>query len=210
MLTRELVILVVATAACVSSPDPRGRSIATVQRGGHGGWIQVTARDGQRISGELISVEPTGIRVLAVVPASGSVFLPKADIRSARLWAWETEHGTPTAWGLLGTASTVSHGYLFVLSAPVWLIVTGLVGHLESRASTIDYPREGWEEIAIWARFPQGMPAGLRDSDLIRQERLPPAPPTGAAPGDVAPPAGEPAAPPGTAPPAPPGPRGAP
>jgi len=172
---RELVIaLVAATTACASNPDPRARTIEAVQRDGHGGWIEITTGTDRPIAGELISVELEGLRVLAVTPQPGLVFISKARIHAATLWAWGTEHGAIAAWGTIGALSTISHGFLLIVSFPIWLITSTVTASFESRASQLEYPDDGWDKFAIWARFPQGLPRGLHDGDLMHQDRSPP------------------------------------
>jgi len=186
---RDLVIAFVAAAtACASNPDPRPRSIEFVQRDGHGGWIVVELRGGAELSGELISVETAGLQVLTLTPRLGLAFVPKANIVSATLWPWETEYGRPLVWGGLGAASTISHGFLLVLSAPIWVLTATITAGIESRASQLEYPGDGWDQFSIWARFPQGLPAGLTEGDVLRQNRAPPPPlPTGPPGGNVGP-----------------------
>lgn len=185
---RDLVMAVAAAAtACATNPDPRGRSIEAVQRDGHGGWIEIITGSDLPIAGELISIDPDGLRVLAVTPQPGLVFVSRARIRSAKLWAWETEHGDIVLWGVAGSLSTASHGFLLVFTFPIWVLTTTVVASIESRASQIEYPDDGWDKFAIWARFPQGVPSGLRDRDLMHQDRSPPPPPPLPIPG----PAGE-------------------
>jgi len=174
MRIRDLVIaFVAAAAACASNPDPRARSIEFVQRDGHGGWIVVDMRGGAELSGELISVEPTGLQVLTLTPRLGLAFVPKASIESATLWSWETEHGRPLAWGVVGAASTISHGVFLVFSFPIWVLTSTITSGIESRASQLEFPGDGWDKFSIWARFPQGLPAGLTEADLLRQNRAP-------------------------------------
>lgn len=186
MPVRSLALLL-AVAACASSPDPRGtRSVDQVARDGHGGWIIVTARHGAEIAGELIAIDPGAIRVLG---STGLISIARSDVESARLWAWDGEYGRLVAWGGLGTASTISHGYFLVISAPIWIITTAITAAVESRAPLLHYPDDGWDKLAIWARFPQGTPPGVFAGDLVQQHRTPPAP----AP---APPAPSPALPP--------------
>lgn len=174
MRARDAVIaLVAAAAACAGNPDPRARSLEIVQRDGHGGWIEVTDRTGRQVAGELIAVELVGVYVLAVVPRSELVFVPKAAIESAKLWAWRANPYLPLGWAGLGTLSTISHGFILVLSAPVWMITGGLASLSEAYAPLFEYPTQSWDRISIWARFPQGLPVGLRGGDLLQQDRTP-------------------------------------
>jgi hypothetical protein len=194
---RSLLALLVAATACVSNPDVRPRTIEGIVRDGRGGWIVVTQRNGAQIDGELIAVDPGDVRVLT---ATGLVSIAKPAVETARLWAWQTQPGSIAVWGTAGTLSTISHGYWLVFSAPIWLLATTIVASVESRSSIVDYPDDGWDKLSRWARFPQGLPAGLTGRDLFHQDRAPP-PETGPAsvPVPVPPPAPvlPPASPPG-------------
>jgi hypothetical protein len=183
-------VLVLALAACATNPDPRIRPIELVVLDGHGGWIVVTDRHGAEIAGELIAIDPGAVRVLG---ATGLVSVARSDVASARLWAWEGEHGRVGVWGGLGTLSTISHGYFLLISAPIWLITTGITTAVETYAPIVSYPGDGWDKLAIWARFPQGMPPGVYAGDLVQQHRAPAPPAAAPAP---SPPAVAPAPPP--------------
>ena len=170
---RDLIVVLAVASGCASNPDPRRRSIEAAARDGHGGWIAVQVRGDAQFSGELIAIDPGRLWLLGVMPRAQLLTIARADVTSARLWAWETEEGRLVGLGVLGTLSTPSHGFFLVLSAPTWVIVTTLLASIESRASILDYPGDAWDKLAIWARFPQGMPAGLRDGDLLPQRRAP-------------------------------------
>lgn len=188
---RDLVIAFVAAAtACASNPDPRPRSIEFVQRDGHGGWIVVGMRGGAELSGELISVETAGLQVLTLTPRLALMFVPKANIAAATLWPWETEHGSVLVWGGVGAVSTISHGYFLIFSFPIWVLTSTITAGIESRASQLEYPGDGWDKFSIWARFPQGLPAGLTEADMLRQNRAPPPLPAGPPGGNAGPDAG--------------------
>ena len=173
MRVRDLAIAGVL-AGCATNPDPRSRSIEHVVQDGHGAWIDVTLRGGGHQSGELIAVDGAGMKILILGPYLQVIQLAQTQVASAELWAYETEQNSWLTWGLLGTATTVSHGYFLMFSAPLWLLTTSIVAATESRGSLTKYPEEAkWLQLAIWARFPQGVPPGLPDDALIHQVRAP-------------------------------------
>lgn len=171
---RDLVVALALAAggltACAINPDPRTRPIDTAVRDGRGGWIVVTLASGVELEGELISVDSDAVRVLTTL---GLVPVAPSEVAAARLWAWDPIIGGTIVWGGLGTASTVSHGFFLIFSAPVWVLTTTLVASIESRQPRLAYPDHSWSEVSRWARFPQGMPAGLHGNDLIHQDRAP-------------------------------------
>jgi hypothetical protein len=192
MRVRKLVAIVVALAlgACLTNPDPRKPSVEMMQKRSFGGWIVVVQRDGGMHAGELISVDSGVVRVLG--PRGMSV-VPMPVIASASLYQYEYEGGLG-AWGLLGGLSTISHGFILILSFPIWMISTGVTAGAESRHIRMEYPDRSWAALGKWARFPQGMPMGMDPRALVTPRAAMPAP--------VAPPPPAPApAPPATVPP---------
>jgi hypothetical protein len=165
---------------CAVNPDPRWRPLDVAMRSSLGGWITMTARSGREVEGELISVEPDLIRVLAVhdwypvryaVPPSGPpalVAIPRTDIARARLF--EYQHQSFLLWGLNGLAQSV---FQLFLTVPIWLAVTGAVESNESSYVVVEYPERSLDDMAAWARFPQRMPPGLDPQALLPRARQP-------------------------------------
>jgi hypothetical protein len=182
-------VVAVAAIACVSNPDPRKRTLEMVQRDGHGGWIVIERSHGPEVAGELIDVAPGGLRVLVGAPRAALISIPRGEIRTAKLWAWETQEGRIVANGLLGSVSTITHGYFLLFSLPIWLLSSTVAASVESNASIVGYPNDGWDRLSVWARFPQGFPAGVSANDLILQQR-PPASGSGGSGGPPGAPAG--------------------
>jgi len=183
-----LAVAALAVAACVINPDSRSRSVERAATDGRGGWIVLSLAFDVRIEGELIAADSDGLRVLTAV---GLVTIPLADVVGARLWAWEAELSGNLVWGTVGTASTASHGFFLILTAPVWIGATALITAIEARRPIIEYPEHGIGDLARWARFPQGVPSGVHASDVIHQDRAP----VGSEPASHGPPGGAPAAP---------------
>lgn len=166
MRTRELVLLAALLGGCVANPDPRHPSIERTERAGYGAFITITTLAGQEVSGELISVERSVIRVLRFGAGAGALtWVATTDVKSADLYTYESEGGL-SAWTLFGVLSTVSHGFFLVISAPVWILTGAIAGSVESRHVVLSYPEHTWGEIAIWARFPQGLPPGIDEEAL--------------------------------------------
>lgn len=160
--------LMIVLAACACSPDPRHRTLENVQRDGRGGWV-VLARAGKpALEGELIAL---GDDVLDVLDHDQLIRVPRVEIASLEVWAWPTSPGAVGVYGGLGTISTISNGVFLVFTAPAWLVTTAITAVHESRASLYRYPGDSWNRLAIWARFPQGLPAGVDAHQLIGEPR---------------------------------------
>jgi len=170
-----------------------------MQKRGFGGWIVIMQRDGGMHAGELISVDSGVVRVLG--PRGLSV-VPMPAILSASLYEYEYEGGLG-AWGVLGGLSTISHGFVLIISFPIWMIATAVTAGAESRHIRIEYPDRSWAAFGKWARFPQGMPMGMDPRALVTpRAAIPQPPPPTPAPPPLAP-APAPTAVPPAAPPAP-------
>jgi len=190
MHARSIVIAWVAVVLACQSPDPRVRPLTLVQHDGYGGWISITSAGNRLVAGELIAVDHDTVHVLTLRGGSTLVAVPRASIVRARLWAWSTSSGGVLLWGGLGTASTLSHGYFLLASVPTWLVTTLVSAAVESNAGVFEYPGDDWARLSIWARFPQGLPPGVTERDLVEQARAPSGDPVGpgaAGPQDGAP-----------------------
>ncbi|HEY2944210.1 MAG TPA: hypothetical protein VGN09_17375 [Vicinamibacteria bacterium] len=124
------------------------------------------------VEGELIAVSDDRVYVLT---DSGLVDVPHESVAKAILAAYATGEGQLAGWGALGTLSTLSHGIYLVITAPIWIIAGIMAAAGESRAGLVRYPEKPLTSFRLYARFPQGLPAGLEASALGRLEGKPPA-----------------------------------
>ncbi|GEM_PF-2642350 len=171
MRTRELVAVIALAAfitACVDNPDPRKPTLAKMEREGVGAWVVATSRAGWEVQGELISVTSEYVHILRVgQPGAALIYLRTTDLSRARVYMYESEGGLG-AIGLLGTLSTISHGFVLLLTAPVWIIATAIAVAAETNHVELDYPEDNsLTEISHWARFPQGIPASVDEEALL-------------------------------------------
>lgn len=192
MRTRELAAAVAFAAlatACVANRDPRQPTLAKMQTEGVGGWIVATSRAGWQVHGELISATREYIHILRVgQPGTGLVYLRTADVARAQVYTYVSEGGLAPL-GLVGTLSTISHGFFLILSAPIWLLSTSIAVAAESHHVELDYPEdESLEELARWARFPQGIPPNVDEEALLLPRASRRRPPVIVTPPPVSPP----------------------
>lgn len=148
--------------ACASLKSPEGwlPKVSEVESQAYGSWVVVEHISGGQTmttSGELIAVSPDFVLILN---KSGVSEIPAAAVRQTKLEIFK-EKKIIGLWAFLGTLSTVSHGWGLVLSAPVWLIsgIGGAIG--ESLSGIVEIKGPPSEECRKYARFPQGLPAGI-------------------------------------------------
>lgn len=157
-----------------------------------GGWVSVEYKDGTaflRADGELIAVEKDRIFVFAQnrklvekqtpfdTPAksldekreahSELIEIPTQAVLHANLRCYDPESGKLGLWTIAGTVSTISHGFVLLLSAPIWILGGSLAAASHARSSELVFPDKRWDELSIYARFPQGLPPEL-DQSLLR------------------------------------------
>lgn len=174
------VLAIALCAACASIPAPSGwlptaKGAAT---DAFGGWITVTtaAQTAQNSAspravteGELIAVHPDSLFVLT---EGALVAVPRARVQKATLFAYDPHWGALGAWGVLGTLFAISNGWYFALTGPTWVITTAIAAGSRSRASSVSLDDSaGWERLRAYARFPQGLPAGLDRATLLPRPR---------------------------------------
>jgi hypothetical protein len=138
---------------------------AEAQADAYGGWIELrfdTLTDRQA-DGELIAVSADSVWVLGQDQAR---VIPTSAVSAGKLTAYAAQKGALTAWAVVGTLSTISNGWFLVFTAPMWLIGGPLAVGSESHAPERKSPPLMWEELAPFARFPQGMPEGMDLSTL--------------------------------------------
>ncbi len=200
MRSRELILAAALLGSgCLHNPDPAPRSMAAVQSDAHGGFAVVKIIGQGAHAGELIAIDLSGVWVLG---GGRLIHTPLENLAELEVHPYDVRVGGVVGWGLLGTASTISHGFILILSAPTWLLVTTLTAAGHSRTARERYTGDNWPALAKWARFPQGLPPGMTEHELYygRSVSAPLGPPSQQMPSPAPPP---PQPPPGPAPPPP-------
>ena len=127
----------------------------------HGGWAVVHMKDRSRHAGELLALDADSAFVLE---EGACVGLASVAIAHAVVTGYDSEAGKLGGWTALGAVSTLSHGYVSVVTLPTWLIVGGAMTSLQSHAGRVDVAT--WERARMYARFPQGLPPGIDRASL--------------------------------------------
>jgi hypothetical protein len=161
-----ILCLVILAGACTGVRAP-GESVPkrkALETDAFGGWIIINPGSPEVLMGELISHTDESVFIMTNVRLEE---IAKSQIDSARLIMYNTQALEYSLWTTLGSLSTLSNGYFLAFTFPMWL-VTGIpvsTGEVR-RQNYLDYPETGWSEIAKFARFPQGMPAGINPLSL--------------------------------------------
>ncbi|MEP7228189.1 MAG: hypothetical protein ABI785_12555 [Gemmatimonadales bacterium] len=159
--------IAIACAGCARNSAPEGwlPRPAEAQATAYGGWIELSYNQAteQRVDGELIAVSADSVWLLGQDQA---LVIPTTDVKAGKLTAYAAQTGGLTAWAVVGTLSTLSNGWFLIFTAPMWIIGGPFAVGSESRAPERKSPPRAWGELALFARFPQGMPEGFDVSTL--------------------------------------------
>ncbi len=159
----------VLLTTCATTTAPRGwLSIASEsQTTAYGGWVSVQVVDGRErssLDGELVGVAADSIYILNAIDRFTAI--AKTDISAAKITVYNSKSNDLTAWVILGTLSTASHGLVLILSAPVWVLTGSVAAISQSHVAQLRVPPKAWDEVRQYARFPQGIPPGLNRQSL--------------------------------------------
>lgn len=145
-----------------------------IQTEAYGGWLtlhfkdQSTYRDYEIApKGEFICCDTTNVYLLTT---SGKLLTIKKDqVAEAVLELDEKNTGTYAAITVIGSLTTISHGLYSGITFPAWLIIgipTASGESMRDRYETENPDKIYWNQIQIFARFPQGLPYGVNLNEL--------------------------------------------
>ncbi len=157
----SLFILFTISSCYTTSYLPQYTDISTSPNGSE---IELIYRSDEYLIGELISVNELDIVVLNRTKNT-CIAIPKNQIIDYGIRFAQPKHYgiyIPTL-----TLSTISHGLISIVTLPINLISTVVVAISSERAYTIDHKKITYEQLKMYARFPQGIPDGLT-LDLIK------------------------------------------
>lgn len=166
-----VVAAVLLGSGCASTGAPRdwlpNAELAGIWT--NGGWATLRqAGETQNVEGELIALQADTVFVLTT---DGLRAVPIGDGDYLRVAGYDSEWGGIAGWTVTGTLSTATHGFYLVLTAPLWILVGTSSAAVASWAPIMRYPACDLEELAAYARFPQGMPPDLDRSSLVIRTR---------------------------------------
>jgi hypothetical protein len=145
---------------CGTMHAPRGTVPAAHAAGSDawGGWIRVVSVDGRRDQGELIAVSADSLWLLVgAVPLA----IAAERVRSAEVTGWDSRPGDVVGLAALGTLSTISNGAFLLLTAPAWIVTGAVASSAQAAQSRISAGGADLQRLAVYARFPAGLPPGL-------------------------------------------------
>jgi hypothetical protein len=159
-------LALLALAACVKEGS-LDRSAPTGRRADHvdvtdvpvkGFNVSIELLTGPPFTGELLAIDDTNVYILVDQKTLG---IPRGAVQKASIDLMPATGVAAGIWTAAGTASTLTHGYFLVFTAPIWL-GAGIPSTVaaSSHESYVDAPNPELGRIYQFARFPQGLPVG--------------------------------------------------
>ncbi len=117
------------------------------------------------IGGELIATDSLNFYLLTM--DHGVKCIVKTKTLRIDIQTTDNNVGGVSAWSILGTIGTISHGFVLVFSAPVWLITGIGASSSESMLNRYDMSHDDyytgieWDIVNMYCRFPQGLSPGI-------------------------------------------------
>jgi len=182
-------LLLVASACKTADPD---RSLSRGNLEENVRIHEVPVR-GSIATVKLVGMEHVG-EVLAVDEESiwmrvenEELRVPRARVQSVELELYPSKASNNGLWTGVGTASTLTHGFGLLISAPLWLLIGIPATVSASMENTVVLTPGQLDLLRHYARFPQGRPAARPE---FPEPALTPAEPLTAPPAEEGSPAG--------------------
>ncbi len=172
LLALLLSCLLIAPGASGKPPKDWTSRTDDPQTDGFGSWVEIRRastyhKPGVKLEGELIAIDSDSLYVFGGGHLQG---YPKSKVTTATVLINSGSSAGIVAWGLLGAISTLSHGYYLAATLPAWIMMGIIAGKSQGGGVRLRYPDVTWDEIAIHARFPQGLPQGVDLSQLMSKQ----------------------------------------
>ncbi|MFT4534126.1 MAG: hypothetical protein ACJA1A_001484 [Saprospiraceae bacterium] len=130
----------------------------------YGSHIKIIHKSLASVEGELIAIDSSEIVLLQDTNMNKCTVFKTADIKQFKLRYAKPKH---YGWTIpLYTLATISHGIFLVFTAPLNLIVTIIVSVGGEKAFTYSDKNMTYEELKMFARFPQGIPSTVDIKDI--------------------------------------------
>lgn len=166
-------LLALGAAGCASTGAPDGWLPVAEEAplDPFGSWVTVELEKGSRqnfLAGEFLAVDGDSLYVLVrfMQPGGHVVGVSLDEVKKARIASFDPETGKAVAWVSFGSLSCLSHGLGAAVSFPLWVIMGSAMAGVHSRTPLENYPDRSWDELNMYARFPQGPPPALRELNL--------------------------------------------
>lgn len=166
MLTRlSLFGFILVAAFGYSSAQKELPALDSMAISPYGSHIRIEKYDKEKIEGELIAVDSASIYVLTDQTGTpGAIIVPADQVQHYEIFYARRRN---YEWTIpVYSLSTISHGWWLIFSLPVNLIATIMITIGGKRAYRYTEYDISYDELKMFARFPQGIPEGVELQDI--------------------------------------------
>ncbi len=160
-------IALLLMAGCAGSIAPKHwlPEAIEVPQDGYGSWASVTLSigPGEFSEGELIAATPDTLFILGYEKLEAYGF---NEVAKVHLQSYDANYSALAVWTTIGSLSTISHGVILLISAPVWIITGTIATSSQSHAPHKTVVTGGWKQLQAHCRFPGGMPQSIDRKDI--------------------------------------------
>jgi len=167
------VLACLAAAGCASTgaPDDWLPIAHDAPRDPYGAWVTVEyiqPHDDQSLAGEFLAVDNDSLYVLTSIAGTDDpvIGISLDIVKQAKIAHFDPQTQYASLWVVTGTISSLSHGMAAAITMPLWVILGSTMAASQSRTPLENYPRLGWDQLKMYARFPQGPPPSLHQLGL--------------------------------------------
>jgi hypothetical protein len=155
------ILILLSVCSCASLPNlPAANEVGLYQ---NGAFIILENKSSKNFSGELIAVEAGEILFLEQ-GQTGISALRKEEVKKFKVYNVKPRH---YGWTIpAGIVASISHGIFSVFSLPLTLLITIPVTIGGENFLTLNQRNSAFEDLSMYARFPQGIPANVKRQDI--------------------------------------------
>lgn len=138
--------------------------VASVNRTSNGSFILVKAQD-LKVKGELIAIQDDKLFILTSTNMQKSIVT--VSVSAVKKYRIHYARSRGYGWTIpIFTAFTLTHGILMLITGPLNLVTTTIVTVSSNRAYSYDNKDITYDKLKMFARFPQGVPAGVKVEEI--------------------------------------------
>jgi hypothetical protein len=161
-----VLILSVTFMCCSCAPVaylPTSDKIGEYQ---YGSYIHIRTIEKTSLKGELIAVNAYYVYLLNNNAGRRLDSVAREQITDFKIKFANSNTGLYAASIPLSALVTITHGFYLVFTLPLNVITTSIVAIDAGKAFEISKNSIRWDDLSMYARFPQGIPANVRKQDI--------------------------------------------
>jgi len=170
----SLLILIPFITSCASITAPREYvpPLKELKKYRYGAYVELEVKGKRTLSGEFIGI--SGDTVFVFVRRENKIYYtPLSNVKNFVIIPYYIDWKTSDlvligVWTALGIASTLTHGFVLILTAPAWVLsgTAGCAIYTYNR-NTRNIMKNINERVISFSRYPQGVPEEIKREAVL-------------------------------------------